>query len=108
MRSLIFRQISLKSVPRFVQPKQMPVALARALSTYYTESHEYVRVSDARTSLFINKDVRLILCICSVQVEDDVGVIGVTAHAADALGDVVFVELPPIGTIIEEGYRRNQ
>lgn len=33
-----------------------------------------------------------------VRVEGDVGVIGVTEHAQEALGDVVFVELPEVGS----------
>ena len=32
-----------------------------------------------------------------LRLEGDVGVVGVTAYAADQLGDVVFVELPAIG-----------
>jgi len=39
----------------------------------YTEEHEWLRV------------------------EDDVIVIGITEHAAEQLGDIVFVELPEIG-----------
>jgi glycine cleavage system H protein len=35
-----------------------------------------------------------------VRVEGDLGVIGVTHHAQAALGDVVFVELPAVGTKI--------
>ena len=33
-----------------------------------------------------------------VQVEGDVVTVGITVHAQDALGDVVFVDLPSIGT----------
>jgi glycine cleavage system H protein len=33
-----------------------------------------------------------------VRVEGDTGTVGVTAYAADQLGDVVFVELPAAGT----------
>ena len=33
-----------------------------------------------------------------VRVDGDVGVVGVTQHAQEALGDVVFVELPEPGT----------
>jgi glycine cleavage system H protein len=40
----------------------------------YTEDHEWVRV------------------------EGDTGVVGITAYAAEQLGDVVFVELPSAGT----------
>lgn len=31
-------------------------------------------------------------------VEDDIVVVGITKHAADALGELVFVELPEVGT----------
>jgi glycine cleavage system H protein len=33
-----------------------------------------------------------------VRTEGDEGVVGITAYAADQLGDVVFVELPAVGT----------
>lgn len=32
-----------------------------------------------------------------LRAEGDEGVIGITAYAADELGDIVFVELPPVG-----------
>ena len=32
-----------------------------------------------------------------VRVEGDAGVVGITVHAQDTLGDIVFVELPAIG-----------
>jgi glycine cleavage system H protein len=32
-----------------------------------------------------------------VRVEGDIGVVGITDHAQDALGDVVYVELPKVG-----------
>ncbi|MFT3777861.1 MAG: glycine cleavage system protein GcvH [Ottowia sp.] len=32
-----------------------------------------------------------------VQVEGDVATVGITGHAQDALGDVVFVDLPEVG-----------
>jgi len=35
--------------------------------------------------------------------EDDLVVVGITDFAQDALGDVVFVELPEIGTMVEAG-----
>ena len=38
-----------------------------------------------------------------VKVEGDVATIGITQHAADALGDVVFVALPSVGDTIREG-----
>lgn len=43
------------------------------MTVKYTEEHEWVRL------------------------DGDVAVIGITAHAAEQLGDVVFVELPEIG-----------
>lgn len=45
----------------------------------YTKSHEWVRT------------------------EDDTATIGVTDHAQDELGDVVFVELPSVGDTFNEG-----
>ena len=52
---------------------------SRFLSTYYAESHEFVKV------------------------DGGVGTVGITAHAADALGDIVFVELPDVGADFEKG-----
>jgi glycine cleavage system H protein len=45
----------------------------------YTRSHEWVRM------------------------EDGTATIGITDHAQEELGDVVFVELPEVGTSIEAG-----
>jgi glycine cleavage system H protein len=45
----------------------------------YTESHEWVKM------------------------EGDLAVIGVSDYAQDQLGDVVFVELPAVGTTVEAG-----
>lgn len=47
--------------------------------TRYTKSHEYVRV------------------------EGGMGVVGITDYAQSQLGDVVFVELPPIGHSLSKG-----
>ena len=35
--------------------------------------------------------------------EDDVAVVGITAHAQDELGDVVFIELPEEGASLKAG-----
>ncbi len=37
-----------------------------------------------------------------LKVEDDVATIGITKHATEMLGDIVFVELPDIGTSVEK------
>ena len=44
------------------------------MSIKYTEDHEWLRI------------------------EGDTATVGITAHAQDALGDVVFVDLPAVGT----------
>ena len=49
------------------------------MTTRYTKSHEYVRV------------------------EGGTGVVGITDYAQSHLGDVVFVELPPIGQSLSAG-----
>jgi glycine cleavage system H protein len=46
---------------------------------YYTQEHEWV------------------------QVEDETGVVGITEHAAAELGDIVFVELPDVGSEFNQG-----
>ncbi len=38
-----------------------------------------------------------------VRVEGDTGVIGITHHAQEALGDIVYVDLPKAGTQVERG-----
>ncbi|MGY6703443.1 glycine cleavage system protein GcvH [Roseinatronobacter sp.] len=38
-----------------------------------------------------------------LRVEGDVVVVGITEHAAEQLGDVVFVELPEIETMVVKG-----
>jgi len=46
---------------------------------FYTREHEWIRV------------------------EDDVGVIGITDYAQQALGDIVYVELPSVGDHFSQG-----
>lgn len=43
------------------------------MTTKYTEEHEWLKI------------------------EGDIATVGITVHAQDALGDVVFVELPEVG-----------
>ncbi len=38
-----------------------------------------------------------------IDIEDDVATVGITDYAQGQLGDIVFVELPEIGGIIEKG-----
>jgi glycine cleavage system H protein len=38
-----------------------------------------------------------------INIENDIGTIGITDYAQKALGDVVYVELPRVGTKIEKG-----
>ena len=37
-----------------------------------------------------------------VKLEDDVATIGITSHATEMLGDIVFTELPEKGSILEK------
>jgi glycine cleavage system H protein len=48
-------------------------------NTHYTKEHEWVRL------------------------DGDTATIGITAYAADQLGDVVFVELPAVGRKVKKG-----
>ena len=38
-----------------------------------------------------------------VRVEGDTGVVGITVHAQDTLGDIVFVDLPAVGKVLAAG-----
>lgn len=49
------------------------------MSIFYTEDHEWIRI------------------------EGKTGIIGITAYAADQLGDITFVELPEIDDEMEKG-----
>lgn len=37
-----------------------------------------------------------------IRVEGDIAVVGITNHAQEQLGDVVFVDLPAVGTAVEK------
>ncbi len=50
------------------------------MTTLYTSDHEWIAVDDA-----------------------DAATVGITLHAQDALGDVVFVDLPAIGASFRKG-----
>ena len=38
-----------------------------------------------------------------VRLEGDVATVGISTHAADQLGDVVFVEVPEVGKVVSQG-----
>jgi glycine cleavage system H protein len=38
-----------------------------------------------------------------IDVDGDLATVGITAYAADKLGDVVFVDLPKVGSTVAEG-----
>jgi len=53
--------------------------LAQPTDRFYTKEHEWVKIDGTRA------------------------VIGITEHAQNALGDIVYVELPKIGASLEQG-----
>jgi glycine cleavage system H protein len=50
------------------------------MSTLYTADHEWINTTDTNAAI-----------------------VGITVHAQDALGDVVFVDLPAVGTTFKKG-----
>jgi glycine cleavage system H protein len=38
-----------------------------------------------------------------IQVNGNTGTVGITDHAQESLGDIVFVELPKVGTVLQAG-----
>tara|TARA_B100001121_G_scaffold110244_1_gene97088 strand:+ start:28140 stop:28511 length:372 start_codon:yes stop_codon:yes gene_type:complete len=49
------------------------------MSRYYTEDHEWI------------------------EIDNNLVTIGITSHAADELGEIVFVELPEVGNTVGKG-----
>ncbi len=49
------------------------------MSLHFTEDHEWIAI------------------------DGETGIVGISAYAAKALGDVVFVELPEVGTELDKG-----
>lgn len=49
------------------------------MTTYYSEEHEWVTV------------------------EGDTGTVGITDYAQNALGDIVYIEVPEVGTAYDKG-----
>lgn len=49
------------------------------MTTKFTSEHEYIRV------------------------DGDTGIVGITHYAQEALGDIVFVELPSVGKVLKKG-----
>ena len=37
-----------------------------------------------------------------IKLEEDIATIGITQHATEMLGDIVFVELPDVGSSVEK------
>lgn len=52
----------------------------RAFSVKYTKSHEFITMNGG-----------------------EIGTVGISKHACDTLGDVVFVELPNVGDFFNQG-----
>jgi len=50
------------------------------MTTMYTQDHEWINIED-----------------------HEAATVGITHHAQDALGDVVFVDLPAVGTTFKKG-----
>ena len=50
------------------------------MTTMFTPDHEWINIED-----------------------DDAAIVGITQHAQDALGDVVFVDLPEVGATFKQG-----
>ena len=49
------------------------------MATHYTQNHEWLAI------------------------KEDIATVGITDHAQDALGEIVYVELPKLGTVCNQG-----
>ncbi|KAH7318107.1 glycine cleavage H-protein-domain-containing protein [Stachybotrys elegans] len=69
------------AAPAFASPFRSFSTTRLALARKYTKDHEWIDISADRKT----------------------GVVGISEYAAEALGDVVYVELPESGDFIEKG-----
>ena len=63
----------------------------------FAASHEYIKVGLSSISFYSIPYSCGKIC-CQLQMEGDIGTVGITDHAASALGDIVYVDLPAVGT----------
>lgn len=75
MRAPHVGAVAARAWPRTV----MPAFSLRCMGTFYTKEHEWVRP------------------------DGDTASVGISTHAAAQLGDIVYVELPDVGTEFEKG-----
>src|SRR5687768_12645894 len=81
------RSAAAPSRPKWSPRHSCPIAISAKpdlvedpiMTTKFTPDHEYIRV------------------------EGSTGIVGITPYAQEALGDIVFVELPAVGKILRKG-----
>ena len=80
-------------------PRRSFTISVAAPAKQYTEDHEWIELSgDGKTGVFY-----FLLRLAKQPTNVYSGTIGVSKYAADALGDVVYVELPTVGLEIGAG-----
>lgn len=95
----------------FVAPARLAAAVVRARpcaarvfvahKTYYAKTHEYIKVCVPARRFVV--PVRDGGGVRRVQVDGDIGTVGLTKFAAGELGDVVYVGLPSVGATFKAG-----
>merc|ERR1711871_1846148 len=79
-RSMMFASRAVVAGSRFqVQAAPRLFASSRYMSTFFTKDHEWIKVDGSTAT------------------------VGISSHAADQLGDIVYVELPEVGKELEQG-----
>ena len=80
---------------------------ARSFSTRYTQDHEWISVSARRPDPVCLPRPHVSLTrtplLQLAQFADGVGTIGISDFAQNALGDVVYVDLPDVGDSLDKG-----
>lgn len=85
--SLPSLRTAVRAAPRVAPVRMMPVRsfqtsrMVSGVQTMYTAEHEWIRYDD----------------------ETNIGKIGITNHAQESLGDVVYIELPPLELEVAKG-----
>ena len=70
-----------KTVSRFIKNQVYVINNSRLFTTYYSETHEWLKISD----------------------KDTQGIVGITEYAQESMGDIVFCDLEEVGENLKKG-----
>ena len=94
-----FAEAGTRSSMLIVRDKPMPRSVVTRCPSFPIATSADGEESATMTARYFTKDHEW------VRVDGDIATIGITNHAQEQLGDVVFVELPAVGKKVDQGRR---